>query len=513
MMTRAIHRGDGREQDGVAATGAIRMSAVGDWLLARLTPFQWVILTVMALVAGAMWLHSGFDIRPGSAEGNIVVLDVLLGGAALIKAPAAERRVAMEDVAGSAAFATRREMRPLLSGLTPGGLLLGMHGRKSVSLPPERATHHTLVLGPIGSGKTRGFFWPNALAAIGAFVCTDPKGELWRETSGLHRDARRYAPTDPDERWGFNWLRLCGDARMADLLAAAAIQRGRAVRRGEQYYELSAHNLTKALCMHLAVTPEPSANALYALLGTGAQGVHKALAESPSEQARAIYQISLEGKRPAERADILSDVWNYLAWLGDEQVRAFCSVPETPDFVQAVDAGAGIYWCLPQADTERLETLSSIFFTVLLDQLARRTGERPVLLLFDEFANLGMLPHFPSTISVARDQGLALALGVQSLSQIEAIYGRMGRDAIVNCCGTKLVLHGLDGESAQWAERLLGVATVAVPNVRANADLQLRARPLLTADELRRLPMNELVCVSGNLRPMRLRKSSVPERH
>jgi hypothetical protein len=160
-----------------------------------------------------------------------------------------------------------------------------------------------------------------------------------------------------------------------------------------------------------------------------------------------------------------------------------------------------------------LQPLSSIFFTLLLDQLGRARLETPVLLLLDEFANLGVLPHFPTTISVARGRGLAMVLGVQSLSQLSALYGQDGRETIVNTCATKVIMHGLDGDSAAWAERLLGTATVTTPAPKAGQDPHLRARALLTADEIRRLPTDELLMVHGNLRPARLRKAWFTPHH
>lgn len=100
---------------------------------------------------------------------------------------------------GSASWADKRSLKGLLQkrGVAPkpGALVLGLRDRShAIVLPPELARLHTLVVGGSGSGKTWGFFLPNAAEAQGSFVATDPKGELWHHTSGCHRRAWRFAP-------------------------------------------------------------------------------------------------------------------------------------------------------------------------------------------------------------------------------------------------------------------------------------------------------------------------------
>ena len=56
-----------------------------------------------------------------------------------------------------------------------------------------------------------------------------------------------------------------------------------------------------------------------------------------------------------------------------------------------------------EQDIALLRPLSALFFTVLLEQIAGEkmsaTQPVPVHLYFDEFANIGILPHYETTIS------------------------------------------------------------------------------------------------------------------
>ena len=101
-----------------------------------------------------------------------------------------------------------------------GAILLGHYAEKSVTLPRPLALRHGIIVGPSGSGKSFSFFLPNALSAVGtSCVFTDPKSELWRYTSGLHR-SESYAPGEPERSLGFNWIPLCRDARYAEIILA-----------------------------------------------------------------------------------------------------------------------------------------------------------------------------------------------------------------------------------------------------------------------------------------------------
>ena len=109
-------------------------------------------------------------------------------------------------------------------------------------------------------------------------------------------------------------------------------------------------------------------------------------------------------------------------------------------------------------------------------------------------------------------------MGLQSLSQLEARYGRANAQTILTNCATKMALAGLDVETAEYFSRSLGPATVTDPRrsrtrpwlsvfPRTLHDTtQEHGRPLLTPDEVRRLPQDEMLVLTGNRLPMRVTK-------
>ena len=180
-----------------------------------------------------------------------------------------------------------------------------------------------------------------------------------------------------------------------------------------------------------------------------------------------------------------------------------------------------MYWCLPEKDAPRLRPLTSLFFTLLLEQLngeEQRVGGIPVLLFLDEFGAIGAIPEFATTIALARGRGLGLWLGVQSLSQLENLYGHSAAKIILTNCAAKIALSGLDVDTAEYFSRTAGQGTIhewrrsfqarlfsPVPTSVSDA-LKEHGRPLLTADELRRLPEDQMLAILGSRRPVILRK-------
>lgn len=142
----------------------------------------------------------------------------------------------------------------------------------------------------------------------------------------------------------------------------------------------------------------------------------------------------------------------------------------------------------------------------------------PITMMLDEFANIGTIPDFPTTISLARGRGVAIWIGVQSLVQLEARYGKPNAQAIITNCATKIALHGFDVQTAEYVSRMLGDATVVVERestthagvfdtiASKSRSRTEHRRPLLTPDEVMRIGDNEAIIRTGNRHPMRLAK-------
>lgn len=428
---------------------------------------------------------------------------------------------------GSAGFATRDEMAPLLlpnDALLPAGsILLGRYGKERVVLPMPFTSQHGLIIGGSGTGKSRSFFMPN-VAANRALSCvvTDPKSELWQYTSGFHRSTR-FAPSEPEASECFNWIPLCRDARLAELCARAIVEAGATERQEPPWPDLESAFLT-ALFAHTSTLPVPTPLTAYRLLTRlEPQKLIDTFLLSQSTVARE-QAIVFQQTNDRMRGSIVPVVASKLQCLRDPRVARFTSSSlAPPDFGKLRVSPEALFWCVNEQDTVRLKHLSSLFFTLLLEQLA---GEKEtedanlsVNIYLDEFPNIGVIPSFATTIALARGRGVRLWLGIQSLSQLEASYGKSDAQTIITNCACKMALSGLDFETAQYVSRSLGEKTQAAPRrtwqkrrfalfARGVSDtVQEHSRWLMTPDEVRRIGEDEMLVLAGNRRPMRICKT------
>lgn len=242
---------------------------------------------------------------------------------------------------------------------------------------------------------------------------------------------------------------------------------------------------------------------------------------SPSPVARAEACI-LQQTHERMRGSVVPVVAAKLQFLRDPAVCRFTSADLTPpDFGRLRTSPHALYWCVREQDIARLRPLSALFFTLLLEQLAGAPASGdpvPVQMHLDEFANVGVITNFATTISLARGRGVSLWLGIQSLSQLEARYGRPDAQTILTNCATKIALSGLDVETADYFSRSLGQATRQTPRRSwqkrrfalfaggVSDTVQDHARPLLTPDEVRRIGSGEALAIIGNRRPILLKK-------
>ena len=430
------------------------------------------------------------------------------------------------DAHGSAGWSkpTTDTVKSARAKLPSGSFILSEEQGKRVVLSRLEAMRHGVIVGGSGTGKSRGYFLPNAaLANDTSLVCTDPKGELWNLTSGFHPKALRYAPTEPDASECFNWIPLCSDARIAELCARAIVESGQTEKTEQAWIDTETAFLAGVFA-HASTLSEPTPLTAYRLFTRQTvESLIQTLLNSPSEAAREQGMVFSQTQERM-RGSIVPVVAAKLQFLRDPAVMRFTSASLDPARLGSLrTTPTAVYWCLQEHDIVRLRPLTSLFFSLLLEQLAAEPVKEnhaiPVRMLLDEFANIGKIPNFASTLSLARGRGLSIWLCIQSLGQLESEYGKAHARTIVSNCSTKVALSGLDVESAEYFSRALGERTFRKRRLSLHSKTPVsltgsytstkaeHARALLTPDEVRRIREDQAIVIVGNRRPMLLAKN------
>jgi type IV secretion system protein VirD4 len=429
---------------------------------------------------------------------------------------------------GSAGFAYNSEIKELTNQPFKAGDIQAGRVKdllilnKLVILPRETALKHTLVVGPTGAGKSRSFFLPNCYnAGRSSFIATDPKSELWNLTAGAQIKPLRFAPAEPDSSAPFNFVAYCKSIDYAEKVAGAVIHAGATGNGGDKFWADAEEQLLTAILVHTAHSDTPTATHAYELLTAGTKTLCEILENSGQKTAKRLVASFADSDEKVQTG-VIQGLSGKLRFLENPAIRRFTSSTQHAfDFGALREQPIQIYWCLKQDDVARLQVLTTIFFSIIITQLLQQeTGQTPVNMFFDEFANVGKIKGFESHITLLRGQGIAVSAGLQSTSQLEHLYGRAAGKIILDNFNNKFILSGLQGESAEEFSKQLGEGThyeqtmsysttpdgfISSRTTTSTGD-KTHGRRLLTADELRRIPKDTAILISTNLRPIKMKR-------
>lgn len=174
------------------------------------------------------------------------------------------------------------------------------------------------------------------------------------------------------------------------------------------------------------------------------------------------------------------------------------------DDLQEADGPIALYLIVPPSDIDRLRPLLRVFWNLLLhrrmqtyDASGNATHKRQLLLMFDEFTSVKKLDIFEQSMAYMGGYGLKAFLVVQTLMQIEEVYGR--NNSILGLSKLKAFYAPADVGTAKALSEMTGITTVVsqkhersrgvlqVIGGNVSDRMEMTQRPLLTADECMRL--------------------------
>ena len=230
---------------------------------------------------------------------------------------------------------------------------------------------------------------------------------------------------------------------------------------------------------------------------------------------------ALLSKSPNEASSVVSTVRRCLQLFADPVVAR---MTESSDFtVESFvedEQRTTLYLTVPPADLRRTRVLMRLLLQQVLHRLTeslevRSEGEgdrRRLLLLLDEFAALGRMPFLHDGLGYIAGYGIKAYIVVQDLEQIRALYGR--DEAISSNCDVRIAFRPNRLETARILSEMSGTRTVhretrTYTGSRLSPWLghviaaeQETQRPLLTPDEVLRLPEDAALIFAPNAPPI-----------
>jgi type IV secretion system protein VirD4 len=390
---------------------------------------------------------------------------------------------------------------------------------------------HVLVFAPTRSGKGIGTVVPTLLCWEASTVVFDIKKELWTLTAGWRRKFShcwRFEPMASDSV-RYNPLleirRGESEVRDAQTVAETLIDPDGA--KEKDHWKISGAALLTGAILHvLYAEQDKSLRGLAAFLSdpdrTEQQTFERMLTAPhlPTGPHPVVAQTarSMMSKSENEASGVMSTAKAALTLYADPIVAANTA---TSDFrisdLMNADNPVSLYLVVPPSDDARLRPL----IRLILQQFGRRLTEslgghkHRLLMLLDEFPTLGRLSFFETALAYAAGYGIKCMLICQSLAQLEKAYGQ--DNSILDNSHVRLTYTANCEKTAKRISEQVGTATMTKrsKNYSGKGILGARSvsegeqefgRPLLTPDEVMRLPFDDALLTVGGVPAYRGRK-------
>ena len=442
-------------------------------------------------------------------------------------------------------LARRGDLRPLLVRRpVPGRLVLGRVGRRLVATedPTPRGRRMGMgraavaLVGPTRSGKTT--------AAIGgildwegpAILCS-VKSDLLAVTEARRSGLGRVSVFDPagvTGRPSAGWSPLrgardpAGAVRAAAALAEAAPRAG--VEGGDFWLKMAEELLAALLVLAANVAGRSFLDVTRWILSTDMP--HGDFVGEVAPLLRALRADTDPDRKSVASfaATVLEGLWRNdhrtvssvyasartLVWPWVDPVVAKATAGDPIDLDGLLRGSDTLYVCLPLADQNRLRPVLG----GLLNDVVRLAYERyvstnqpldpPLLVVIDEAATLrpDQLPSWAATLAGI---GVQLVTAWQSVSQIEAAYGRQTQAILTNHI-TKLFYAGMsDTEGLDYVSRLVGEEHLPARLSRSGGPAQgwppeaVATLAVTPAAVLRQMDRGDALLIHGTLPPAHVR--------
>jgi type IV secretion system protein VirD4 len=309
--------------------------------------------------------------------------------------------------------------------------------------------------------------WGEAVFAI------DIKGELWEKTRHKRTNAKVFNPLSANT-YGYNPYYLLNDsdnpAQEARAIAQSLIPLPPNVQ--EPFWIESAQGILTGAILHYNAQGLSFLDTAERILSTAPPKLIQELCASDERGARFCVN-SFTDMAEKTLSSIMAELSkNIVPFVTDKNLIHALSRPQniTPD---DLEFGADVFINIPEHLLRQWKNLLTLIVSQFLRHFEQRPNmtASPILFLLDEFPRLGKIEEITDGLATLRSKKITICSIIQSLAQLDLIYGAPARRVIVDNCAYKAVLNATDADSQEYFSRLIGTHE----KLRISHDMRLEA--------------------------------------
>lgn len=364
-----------------------------------------------------------------------------------------------------------------LNFISDPGVFFGMKkylGKGHYVGKPQGMDGHILYVGGPGSGKTFAGMIPTIMTWKGIAIIIDIKGDLEKYWYMLNRHTgKRLKVFNPTKEWTccydpFSILRYDKSNIVQNVreLAISLLPISPEVK--EPIWIICAQNFLTAVMIYNFELEFTFIETMEMLLSKSIEESLTEILESDNGKAKA-YINTLKGASDRTLAGIGLEVVRLAVFATDPQVKYAFDAKVASDFIEWIDLNIkpeayDVILQIPENKLEQWEAMTMLIINQLIKTLECRADKNsadgkdlpPVLIMLDEFPRLGKIPAIKNGLTTLRSRGVTIELFIQSLSQLDEIYGKAAREIIVDTCQFKVILNVTDAENQKYFSDLVG---------------------------------------------------------
>lgn len=315
-------------------------------------------------------------------------------------------------------------------------------------LPMGAEVKHAFIVGRPGVGKTVALSQViERLQERGERgVIYDFKGDY---TSRFYRPGVDLLFNPLDKRCvGWNLFNDIATQMDVDALASSLIPRAY---QADPYWNDAARAVFTGLLHHLHQTNQRNNKSIWEAVSSDIKEISNWLKKTShgeagytfiqdggSKQALSVHSVVMQYARPFEFLAGIGGDFSVVDWLRN---------------------GKGWIFVTNYSDIQdTLRPILSLFIDLLGRKLLAMEDDprRRIFFILDEFGTLQRLPTIVNLLTLSRSKGGSVWVGIQDLGQIEKIYTKDIRQAIVNACGNSLSFAVADPDTAKFLSEKAG---------------------------------------------------------
>ena len=398
---------------------------------------------------------------------------------------------------------------------------------KNVRLGMDSMRHklglNNLIIGGTGSGKSRGFSMPNAMNCSCSYIITDPKGEITRNLAPLYRakgiPVTVFNLVDTSKSDGFNPMAYLENdidvLRLINSFIKNTTPEG--AHQSDPFWEKSENALLCALILYLK-HEAPEHECTFPMVAYMLENCSVAEDDEEYQSPMDVVFEMLEEREPnhvalrqwsifkkAKGRTAMSILVSAAVRLSYFSLPEFASICDHDDmhFENIGEKQRVIFLIIPDNDSS-LDFFvgmfySSAFLAIFHNADEENLGALPVhvRIIMDEFANtpLPKPSDFLRILSTCRSRNVSIAMIIQGLSQLKAIFKERWEDVLTNSAAI-IYLGGNEPSTHEQLSKQIGKGTIGTQtrgvtkgrSGSSSRNYQATGRELLMPDEVRALP-------------------------